>query len=429
MPLYNYDSNMSGIYKCIVLESDTTNYTSRVYIPSITKNNIPCPLYNDGTINETIYQQNINSYPIASWCVAGINVPFSFNAGAQAYVMFEAGNINYPVILDMTNIMSSSGLISNGISNANNSIRIYSSYTLENGEIVDAHFTAYYATPSATGNAENVMQGGPNARLMLTGYSGESPLGFKQASDGSTVLDYTKNMCAAPEELFKRSQKLYNETGMPLAIMPMNTGKFIDNQVYWVVDSGGAIDRIGDKYDIDILMKDRKTAFDFGVEDGKIMIGGDLIENNKGGHSDNPIIQKAIDWAVNTANDPDIGYSYGGVGPRLFDCSHFVYEAYHTGGGLNALVYANTSSMKDTYSLVGFKDVVHQIDLSTGKGLMVGDVLVASGHTAMIVYDDPLQIAQASTSNTEFANQVNIRNYSYATLPSNTWIQVLRYSN
>ena len=93
MSLFNYDSNMSGIYRAIMLEPYQDKI--KVYIPSITNNRIPCPLYTDGTLNKSIYETNIDSYLSASWAVPkSIN-----NTGEMCWVVFESGNINYPTIV------------------------------------------------------------------------------------------------------------------------------------------------------------------------------------------------------------------------------------------------------------------------------------------------------------------------------------------
>ncbi len=36
----------------------------------------------------------------------------------------------------------------------------------------------------------------------------------------------------------------------------------------------------------------------------------------------------AVDWAVATANDPSVGYAYGGNGPSFYDCSGFTQNAF-----------------------------------------------------------------------------------------------------
>lgn len=40
----------------------------------------------------------------------------------------------------------------------------------------------------------------------------------------------------------------------------------------------------------------------------------------------------AADWAVATANDPSVGYTYGGNGPSAYDCSGFTQSAFAQAG-------------------------------------------------------------------------------------------------
>ncbi|MEV4899809.1 C40 family peptidase [Citricoccus sp. NPDC055426] len=40
----------------------------------------------------------------------------------------------------------------------------------------------------------------------------------------------------------------------------------------------------------------------------------------------------AADWAVATANDPSVGYAYGGNGPSAYDCSGFTQNAFAQAG-------------------------------------------------------------------------------------------------
>ena len=98
MPLYNYDSAMKGIYRAILLTNDTSN-NARLYIPSICNNSIPCPLYSDGSLNTSVYNNNINSYFQARWVNPNLSQLSSASGPVACWVIFENGNINYPVII------------------------------------------------------------------------------------------------------------------------------------------------------------------------------------------------------------------------------------------------------------------------------------------------------------------------------------------
>ena len=98
MPLFNNDSQLKGIYRAILLSNDLSN-NARVYIPSILNNNIPCPIYSDGQLNPSVYNENINSYPIARWVNPNLAQLSSTSGAVACWVIFEDGNINYPVII------------------------------------------------------------------------------------------------------------------------------------------------------------------------------------------------------------------------------------------------------------------------------------------------------------------------------------------
>ena len=326
MSLFNYDSNMSGIYRCIVLESDTSTYTSRVYIPGILNNNIPCPIYTDGTINESIYRKNINSYSIASWCVAGINVPFSYDSGSQAYVMFEAGNINYPVILDMANIMNGgSGFISGNSST--NFISSPNNRKIIKEKIVDAVFTAYYdafSDPNATIDDIKRENGIDNYTYVNGVKKGITATG--------KIYDYTQNICAAPSEV-----------SFGKGVQVLDTGTHLDNQIFVVEDRGGMINVNGDgSYHFDLLMKDKETANAWGEKRGKAIIG-EIVESSSMVSGDGTK-NKVVDIARNQIGKP---YVWGGKGPNGFDCSGLVYYCYEQAGFTWPNGYLTTKRLVD----------------------------------------------------------------------------------
>ena len=99
-------------------------------------------------------------------------------------------------------------------------------------------------------------------------------------------------------------------------------------------------------------------------------------------------IKKVIDWAVTRAEDDSYGYSLGAKGPNNYDCSSFIWAAFHD-NDLTDLPYATTSSMKSTYEKHGFKDVTDEITFSTGEGLQAGDILLSEsdGHVDMYIGD------------------------------------------
>ena len=103
------------------------------------------------------------------------------------------------------------------------------------------------------------------------------------------------------------------------------------------------------------------------------------------------IIDTAIQWAVNIANDNSYKYVWGGWGKASggYDCGHFVIDAY-TQAGINVkgAGATSTNNMAKVFIQCGFKDVKNQVNLSTGAGLLKGDVLLNSVKHAALVQRD-----------------------------------------
>ncbi len=101
-------------------------------------------------------------------------------------------------------------------------------------------------------------------------------------------------------------------------------------------------------------------------------------------------IQKAVDWAIDTANDDSHGYSqYHRWGDPDYDCASFVICAYrHAGFELANAVHCG--NMKEAFIEEGFEWIPNtSIDLSTSKYLKPGDVLLrVSGHTEIYIGDN-----------------------------------------
>lgn len=103
------------------------------------------------------------------------------------------------------------------------------------------------------------------------------------------------------------------------------------------------------------------------------------------------IIDTAIQWAVDIANDNSYKYVWGGWGRSNggYDCGHFVIDAY-TKAGINVkgAGATYTGDMAKAFMSCGFKDVKSQVNLSNGSGLLKGDVLLNSVKHAALVQRD-----------------------------------------
>lgn len=146
-------------------------------------------------------------------------------------------------------------------------------------------------------------------------------------------------------------------------------------------------------------------------------------------------IETATQWMINLANDDSHGYDqtyrWGEYGD--YDCSSAVITAWQTAGvpvKTNGATY--TGNMKKVFLNTGFTDVTSSIVLSTGSGLVRGDVLLnTSSHTAMYIGNG--QIVHASQNENgkatggkagdQTGKEICIRSYY-----NKPWDCVLRYN-
>lgn len=98
-------------------------------------------------------------------------------------------------------------------------------------------------------------------------------------------------------------------------------------------------------------------------------------------------IDSAVRWAVAIANNSAHGYDQIKRWGPDYDCSSLVISAYQQAGipvKSNGATY--TGNMYSVFTKTGFSNVRSSVNLSTGNGLRKGDVLLGSGHTAMVTY-------------------------------------------
>lgn len=93
------------------------------------------------------------------------------------------------------------------------------------------------------------------------------------------------------------------------------------------------------------------------------------------------VVSKAVDYIKKIANDQKHGYSqtnrWGSPDTWSdYDCSSLVISAYEAAGVKVKTAGATyTGNMYSVFTKCGFKDVTSKINLSTGSGLIAGDVL------------------------------------------------------
>lgn len=152
-----------------------------------------------------------------------------------------------------------------------------------------------------------------------------------------------------------------------------------------------------------------------------------------------PNLADAITWAINTCNDPNVGYA-GGSGPgavpaswrdmqlhngrRYCDCSSFIWYALIAGGWDLASLYGawpfTTYTMGNVLINAGFTRYASANQTVWQQGdilVFPGDASQGTGHTEMS-YSDHILMG-AHNSYLPFSDQVSISNYaaSAATYP------------
>ena len=148
-------------------------------------------------------------------------------------------------------------------------------------------------------------------------------------------------------------------------------------------------------------------------------------------------ISQAVDYMKDIANDSKHGYSQTNRwgDPKTwsdYDCSSLVISAWQAAGvPVKDKGATYTGNMYNVFIKCGFKDVTSKINLSTGSGLIAGDVLLNhTDHTAMMI--SKTQLAEASIDENggisggrvgdQTGQEIHIR--SYYNYP---WNCVLRY--
>lgn len=140
------------------------------------------------------------------------------------------------------------------------------------------------------------------------------------------------------------------------------------------------------------------------------------------------IPEKAVQWAINTANDNTHGYSQASRWGVDYDCSSFVITAYRQAGlKLSGATY--TGNMRNVFLNEGFFDATNLVNLGSGGGIQAGDVLLNySAHTCIAIGAGRVANCRTDEGHPQSGDQSGneIRLQSYWNYP---WNCVLRYKD
>ena len=140
------------------------------------------------------------------------------------------------------------------------------------------------------------------------------------------------------------------------------------------------------------------------------------------------VIEKAVQWAIATANDNSHGYSQRDRWGPDYDCSSFVIEAFEQAGvKVKEAGATYTGNMWKAFTACGFVDVTTQIRLSSGYGIQAGDVLLNyAAHTCLAIGNGRVANCRTDEGHPQAGDQSGneIRLQNYWNYP---WNAVLRY--
>lgn len=142
------------------------------------------------------------------------------------------------------------------------------------------------------------------------------------------------------------------------------------------------------------------------------------------------VIEKAVEWAVATANDNSHGYSQADRWGPDYDCSSFVIQAYEQAGvPVRQGGASYTGNMRGAFLGCGFTDVTNLVNLGSGGGIQAGDVLLNySAHTCIAIGAGRVANCRTDEGHPQAGDQSGneIRIQSYWNYP---WNCVLRYTD
>ena len=149
----------------------------------------------------------------------------------------------------------------------------------------------------------------------------------------------------------------------------------------------------------------------------------------------NQTIEKAVQWALQIAQDPSHGYDQIKRWGPDYDCSSLLISAWEQAGvKVKEAGATYTGNMRAAFLKCGFEDVTAEINLKTGAGLQRGDILLNERHhTAMYIGSGKIVHASINErggatggkTGDQTGREICVRSYY---VYSKGWDRVLRYA-
>lgn len=400
------------------------------------------------------YTEVMKFYPKASIC--SWQVRTALNVGDAVYIMFENGNINYPVIVGQLGTTlplgtiggtglsggeyASGGGSTSGLGGDEGYIWNYFSQKLGND----------YGVAGLMGNlaAESGLH--PDRLQGDIPYSNRS-VEYTANVDSGTVSEYDfvrkgpggGGYGLAQWTYYTRKQNMYNKwkSGGYSSIGCIQLAcDFLWDELnsYGLVGALSNAKSIQEASNVILLQFEKPADQGPSVQALRANMGQDIYNRNIGGGSTpsntppsggtSSAAQAALNFMRNIAANNTHGYSQANRwGNPDYDCSSLVITAYEQAGvPVKSSGASYTGNMISIFKSCGFVDVTSQVTFSNCSGLLPGDVLWRSGHTAMYVGSGTIVHARgASLGSTSAGDQGS--EISESSCGTN-WSTVLRYS-